>query len=191
MGGITLFVHFSECEPGKQPKEGDILTFQYEPRRRVGLGACGQKNHFLTEFLIVWACCWFSHLFMDTCQHCHSSPCPSFLKTNAAVSSSGRTIPSSTRPRASRDVQQIGRLGALAVALWKALAPIREDARALVPRAMALSSWRMAPSSSSMWRIVLVASQQLVTFWSSTWRKVRWSQAPRRPVRKRNVMDEW
>ena len=33
MGGQTLFVHFSECEVGKQPKEGDILTFQYEPRR--------------------------------------------------------------------------------------------------------------------------------------------------------------
>lgn len=33
MGGQTLFVHFSECEVGKQPKEGDILTFQYEPRK--------------------------------------------------------------------------------------------------------------------------------------------------------------
>ena len=33
MAGQTLFVHFSECEVGKQPKEGDILTFQYEPRR--------------------------------------------------------------------------------------------------------------------------------------------------------------
>lgn len=32
MGGVTLFVHFSECEAGKQPKEGDVLTFQYEPR---------------------------------------------------------------------------------------------------------------------------------------------------------------
>ncbi|CAK9089841.1 unnamed protein product [Durusdinium trenchii] len=32
-GGVTLFVHFSECEPGKQPKEGDILTFEYEPRK--------------------------------------------------------------------------------------------------------------------------------------------------------------
>lgn len=34
MGGITLFVHQSECEPGKVPKVGDVLTFQYEPRRQ-------------------------------------------------------------------------------------------------------------------------------------------------------------
>ena len=32
MGGVTVFVHSSDCEPGKQPKEGDVLTFNYEPR---------------------------------------------------------------------------------------------------------------------------------------------------------------
>ncbi|OLQ07828.1 hypothetical protein AK812_SmicGene8738 [Symbiodinium microadriaticum] len=33
MGGVTVFVHSSDCEPGKQPKEGDVLTFNYEPRK--------------------------------------------------------------------------------------------------------------------------------------------------------------
>ena len=32
MGGVTVFVHNTDCEPGKQPKEGDVLTFNYEPR---------------------------------------------------------------------------------------------------------------------------------------------------------------
>eukprot|EP00439_Symbiodinium_sp_Y106_P066441 s2470_g10.t2 len=26
MGGVTVFVHNTDCEPGKQPKEGDVLT---------------------------------------------------------------------------------------------------------------------------------------------------------------------
>mmetsp|Transcript_36804 Transcript_36804/g.86412 ORF Transcript_36804/g.86412 Transcript_36804/m.86412 type:complete len:228 (+) Transcript_36804:84-767(+) len=33
MGGVTVFVHNTDCEPGKQPKEGDVLTFNYEPRK--------------------------------------------------------------------------------------------------------------------------------------------------------------
>lgn len=42
MAGQTLFVHFSECEVGKQPKEGDILTFEYEPRNPAeSLGGTG------------------------------------------------------------------------------------------------------------------------------------------------------
>lgn len=49
MGGVTLFVHFSECEPGKQPKEGDILTFEYEPRRSgsFGVGGCLELEYCL------------------------------------------------------------------------------------------------------------------------------------------------
>ena len=34
MNGTTVFVHQSECEQGKVPKVGDVLTFQYEPRRQ-------------------------------------------------------------------------------------------------------------------------------------------------------------
>lgn len=46
MGGQTLFVHFSECEVGKQPKEGDILTFEYEPRNPAeSLGGTGGSSN--------------------------------------------------------------------------------------------------------------------------------------------------
>lgn len=34
MAGTTLFVHQAECEAGKVPKVGDVLTFQYEQRRQ-------------------------------------------------------------------------------------------------------------------------------------------------------------
>ncbi|CAJ1379770.1 unnamed protein product [Effrenium voratum] len=33
MAGATVFVHQSECEQGKVPKVGDVLTFTTEPRR--------------------------------------------------------------------------------------------------------------------------------------------------------------
>mmetsp|Transcript_1773 Transcript_1773/g.2617 ORF Transcript_1773/g.2617 Transcript_1773/m.2617 type:complete len:226 (-) Transcript_1773:188-865(-) len=33
MGGVTVFVHHSQCEAGKQPKVGDVLTFSLEPRK--------------------------------------------------------------------------------------------------------------------------------------------------------------
>lgn len=32
MGGVTVFVHHSQCEEGKQPKVGDVLTFTTEQR---------------------------------------------------------------------------------------------------------------------------------------------------------------
>ena len=32
MAGVTVFVHQLDCEEGKEPKVGDILTFNYEPR---------------------------------------------------------------------------------------------------------------------------------------------------------------
>ena len=45
MGGVTVFVHTSDCEPGKQPKEGDVLTFNYEPRTLHGFACIPLLSH--------------------------------------------------------------------------------------------------------------------------------------------------
>lgn len=51
MAGTTVFVHHSQCEPGKQPKVGDVLTFTTEPRRNnpeqtqaMGVKGCSEAR---------------------------------------------------------------------------------------------------------------------------------------------------
>ena len=51
MAGTTVFVHHSQCEPGKQPRVGDVLTFTTEPRRNnpeqtqaLGVKGCSEER---------------------------------------------------------------------------------------------------------------------------------------------------
>eukprot|EP00437_Effrenium_voratum_P003722 CAMPEP_0181432678 /NCGR_PEP_ID=MMETSP1110-20121109/18895_1 /TAXON_ID=174948 /ORGANISM="Symbiodinium sp., Strain CCMP421" /LENGTH=231 /DNA_ID=CAMNT_0023556097 /DNA_START=48 /DNA_END=739 /DNA_ORIENTATION=+ len=43
MAGATVFVHNSDCEEGKQPKVGDLLTFTVEPRRNNPEQMCAKN----------------------------------------------------------------------------------------------------------------------------------------------------
>ena len=51
MGGVTVFVHHSQCEAGKQPKVGDVLTFSLEPRRFPWIGMI---RHVCTNMGTIW-----------------------------------------------------------------------------------------------------------------------------------------
>lgn len=51
MGGVTVFVHYTQCEEGKQPKVGDVLTFTLEPRRSyMHVYICLLSFPFLVSF---------------------------------------------------------------------------------------------------------------------------------------------
>ena len=69
MGGVTVFVHYTQCEEGKQPKVGDVLTFSLEPRRSyMHVYICLLSFLFLVSFQ-------FSLWFSCVGKYCSNSAC--------------------------------------------------------------------------------------------------------------------